>query len=377
MRIEGCAAAFPSRTVDNMEILRLLRQNSEPVYEGDIDDLIKRVRFYLNYSGSVTRQWLGEGENPIRLLMAAIQDALDEAGRTAKEMDLVVWTGVDRGFVEPACAYMVADALGLKTAQCFDIVDACNSWSRAIHMVYLMLKSGCIKNALVVNAEFSMAENRAVYPALFSLRRLEEVEWSFPGYTLGEAATATVLSHDPDREWEFHFASRPDLSDLCTVPLPGFENYCKLGLQQRHHVIHETPAMADSCSRGERKASSAAVSRIGRNGWGRFTSFGGLMFQEGSADGLAVLQKLTVAPEDIDLIFPHTASRRLWDDVGLQAGVEGKIHHMYPEFGNIVSASVPAGIAVAKRRKKLKEGDTLVGWVGSAGMAFSAYSFIW
>jgi 3-oxoacyl-[acyl-carrier-protein] synthase III len=310
--------------------------------------------------------------------MSAIDEALDEAGRTAEEIDLIVWTGVDRGFVEPACAYMIADALGLKTAQCFDVVDACNSWSRAIHTVYLMLKSGCIKTALVVNAEFNMVENRAVYPALFSLKRLEEMEWSFPGYTLGEAATATVLSHDPEREWEFHFSSRPDLSDLCTVPLPGYEHYCKLGLEPKHRVIHETPAMADSSIRREPETLQSMGSRIGRNGWGRFTSFGGTMFQEGFAEEVAILKKLSVAPENIDIIFPHAASRRLWDDMGREAGIdEGTIHHMYPEFGNLVSASVPAGIAVAKQRKKFKEGDTLVGWVGSAGMSFSTYSFVW
>lgn len=377
MRIEGCAAVFPSRTVDNDEILRLLRLHSEATFEGDLDELLRQVRFYLNYSGLKTRQWLDKGESPIRLLMSAIHSALDEAGRTADEIDLVVWTGVDRGFVEPAGAYLIADALGLKSAQCFDVVDACNSWSRAIHTVYLMLNSGCIKNALVVNAEFNMTENRAVYPALFSLNRMEELEWSFPGYTLGEAATATVLSYDPEREWEFHFTSRPDLSDLCTVPLPGYEHYCKVGLEPADRPFFQTPAMANSMIDIKPAAIPKQTSRIGRNGPCRFTSFGKTMFSEGSAEAIAILRKLSVPPENIDIVFPHAASRRAWDDIAEEVGVGGKIHHMYPEFGNLVSASVPAGIAVAKQRNKFKEGDTLVGWVGSAGMSFSAYSFVW
>jgi acyl-CoA:acyl-CoA alkyltransferase len=42
----------------------------------------------------------------------------------------------------------------------------------------------------------------------------------------------------------------------------------------------------------------------------------------------------------------------------------------------VVSASVPAGIALAKEGGEVRRGDRLVTWVGSAGMSFSACSFV-
>ena len=374
MRIEGCSAAFPSRTVDNDEILHLIRTHSAPTYAGDLDDLIKRIRFYLNYSGIQTRQWLGEGENPIGLLTRAVQNALDEAERTLDDIDMVVSTGVDRGFVEPAGAYMVADALGLRRAQCFDVVDACNSWSRAMQIVDMMLNSGMVKTVLVVNAEFNLMEDRAVNPHLFAMARQEEIEWTFPAFTIGECATASVVTRDDSNPWEFHFTSRPDLSDLCTVPLPGYEGYCKVGLEDSPMA---GPAPASLGAASARELRAEGLSRIGRNGANRFTSFGGTMFQEGFDEEVAIFRKLSVDVNDIKLVFPHAASRRLWDDMGAEVGIEGKLFHMYPEFGNLVSASVPAGIATAKDRGLVERGDLLVGWVGSAGMSFSAYAFRW
>jgi hypothetical protein len=51
------------------------------------------------------------------------------------------------------------------------------------------------------------------------------------------------------------------------------------------------------------------------------------------------------------------------------------MHHMYPDYGNLVSASVPAGLAVAIADGLVRRGDRLAGGVGSAGMSFAAYTF--
>ena len=45
---------------------------------------------------------------------------------------------------------------------------------------------------------------------------------TFPMYTIGEATTATVLVPSDD-EWTFEFRAKPELADLCTIPIEGFE----------------------------------------------------------------------------------------------------------------------------------------------------------
>ncbi len=50
------------------------------------------------------------------------------------------------------------------------------------------------------------------------------MEYTFPTYTIGEAATATILSPS-DCEWKFTYKSLPALADLCTIPLEGWDNF--------------------------------------------------------------------------------------------------------------------------------------------------------
>ena len=55
---------------------------------------------------------------------------------------------------------------------------------------------------------------------LFRLRYAAEAEinWRFPAYTIGEAATATLFVNDPSHTWELHFSSCTDFANLCAIP---------------------------------------------------------------------------------------------------------------------------------------------------------------
>jgi acyl-CoA:acyl-CoA alkyltransferase len=52
-----------------------------------------------------------------------MEAAFRKASVTSGDIDLLIYCGVDKGFVEPANAYFFADALGMR-AQCYDLVDA-------------------------------------------------------------------------------------------------------------------------------------------------------------------------------------------------------------------------------------------------------------
>ena len=142
--------------------------------------------------------------------------------------------------------------------------------------------------------------------------------------------------------------------DLCTIPEKGFEGYCALGL-------------------GIEEAKST---RIGRNGAGLFTSFGTDLFAAAVSEALAVYKSLRCPWEDIRMVFPHAASKRTYEEHASLVG-SPSFYFVYPNYGNIVSASVPAGIDLARKENQIKRGDRLVGLVSSAGMSFSAYSFIY
>jgi acyl-CoA:acyl-CoA alkyltransferase len=345
MKISGIKTIIPSRTVDNQMIKSMVTDESNNKLNGQLRATLSRIDFYLAYSQANKRQWLADDESPFDLLERAIDGALSQASVKRSEVELIIYTGVDRGFLEPAMAYMVGAAFGMSGAHCFDIVDACMSWARAAFIVSNLLDAGHYKNALIVNCECNMRYGGRLNPACFRLNSADEVEWNFPAYTVGEAATATFFERDNSRPWEFHFLSAANFSDLCSLPLDAFDRYCKPG------------------------------PRLGRNGPNRLTSFGSDLFRAGQGLGIEVFNQLSMPHDEIKAIFPHAASKRLWVDMGNEIGVADKIRFIYPSYGNLVSASVPTAMAEAWDEGAVGESDTLVGWVGSAGISFAAFAF--
>ncbi|MCU1265435.1 MAG: hypothetical protein JWM21_1753 [Acidobacteria bacterium] len=345
MKIAGIKAIIPSRTVDNQTIKSMVTDQSTDVLKNQLRSTLSRIDFYLTYSESNKRQWLADDESPFDLLERAVEGALFQASAKRSEVELIIYTGVDRGFLEPAMAYMVGAEFGMPAAHCFDIVDACMSWTRAAFIASNLLESGQYKNALIVNCECNMRYGGRLNPGCFRLNSADEVEWNFPAYTVGEAATATFFERDNSRPWEFHFLSASNFNDLCSVPLDGFDRYCKPG------------------------------PRLGRNGPNRLTSFGSDLFRAGRGLGIEVFNRLSTPHDEIKAIFPHAASKRLWWDMGMELGVAEKIRFVYPYYGNLVSASVPTAIAEAWNEGAVSEGDTLAGWVGSAGISFASFSY--
>src|SRR5262249_29008525 len=279
------------------------------------------------------------------LTMAVVADALRLAGCDADDIDLLIYTGIDRGFVEPANAYFIARNAGTKRAQCFDVLDACNGWSRSLQLVYALFQTGTCRKALLVSSEFPLFEGGPIFPYLFELQTRKDIGQSFGGLTLGEGVAATVLSRDPDYSWEFRFASRPDLVKLCTVPLPGYSRY------------------------------SEGTGYIPPKGIMRFSSDSARMFRESRSEIAQLFLQLPIRTKDIAAIFPHAASATAWVEGAAKLGVDKLLYNIFPHCGNLGTASVPAGIALASEEHRIQRGDRLVCVTGSAGMSFAAYTF--
>jgi 3-oxoacyl-[acyl-carrier-protein] synthase III len=347
MRIDAAAVVLPSRELSNDDVVALIREHSLDLFPGDLEPTLKQIAALLRRSGARSRYWLGAEETPIGLISRAAEAALDEARCDRAQIELLVYTGVDRGFLDPAMAYFVADGLGMARVHCFDVVDACNGWSRALQLTQALFESGTYSRAMLIAGEFPMFEGGAVYPDLFRLRSIDEVARSFAGYTLGEAATAVVLSHDPGSAWQFRFSSRADLAHLCTVPLPGYDRYATNGSQ---------PAA---------------------NGVGQFVSHGAAMFSAAKSELTSLVRQLTVPLEEVAAIVPHAATSWEWEQGVRALGLDAPLLNVYPRFGNLVAASIPAGIACAVADHDIARGDRILCLSASAGMSFSAYSFVY
>lgn len=344
MIIENVAASFPTRKVSNEEVVDLIRFHSKN-FDGDLPKALKVVKTFLDQSGLITRHWQSDGERPIDHLAQVVSSALQGSSLQYADIDLFIYVGVGRGFREPGNSYMVAKSLGLVQAECFDVIDAGMSWTRALSLVDSLFKTDQYRNALIVNAEFNVTASKSLFPSIFSLKGPEQVDSALTSYSVGEAATATLLLPDDPENFRITFHSRPDLADTCLYPSRDF------------HDFYRSTEVA------------------GTLGVDRFAAKGSELHRHLSEEVSYLLDEADLSREDVDIVFTHTTSSGEWLAATSIHGLSEKIYDIYPRTGNIVSASIPSALARAEEDGRLKSGDRVLFLMASAGMSFAAGRF--
>lgn len=344
MKVLATAAALPSRTLSNDDVVVEIEKFSKEQFRGNLGRTLQKVATGLRRSGARTRLWRDQGETSLGLTAAACREALAKLG-AGERVDLLICAGVYAELAEPASANVVAHALGLDNVECFDLKQACDGWSKAVRIAAAFIEGGIYRHVLVVNAEFPMTSGFGIYPQLFRLDNAEQLEYRFPGYTLGEAAAAMILGPDPQNCWAFHNTSRNDLYDLCTITMPWFD---------------------------EQPLPSA---RVGKDGPGVFTSYGADLRRHGMPLAIETFNRSGIAANEVDMLFTHSSSKADWGEGARRIGLSNRIYDIYAECGNVVSAAVPTAMALAEKRGALARGQQVATWVASAGMSFTTAFF--
>jgi len=344
MRIDSIGMKIPSRKVTNDDILQWLEDNSKGTSKILLKTYQRVVRGLFNAAGSQVRYIRDEEkkEKASQFIFGAISEALEKAEIAKEDIDLMIYCGVGKGFLEPANAYFYAQKMGM-SCSCFDIVDACMSWIRALEISYEFFKSGRYRHIMIVNGEFNSHHG---FPDNFQVKDLRQVEYTFPTYTIGEAASATILSPS-DQEWKFAFKSLPELADLCTIPLDGYDNFVE------------------------------PSKRLGRNGLYNFVSYGREMFDAARRYLAPLVKQLVGDLNDPDIYFPHAASDAAYLSASKEMSLplEKMFAKVFPSYGNLVSASIPVGMHMAITEGRLVRGSKVVFCPASAGMVYGAVQF--
>lgn len=344
MRIESIGVSVPSRKVTNDDILKMLAEKSNGTSPIVLKSYQRMVRGLFAMAGSDIRYIRDEDEKAGTFIIQAMQSALEKANLETGDIDLLIYCGVGKGFLEPANGYFYAQKMGM-SCSCFDIVDACMSWIRALEVSYEFFRSGRYRHVMILNGEFNIQHG---FPDNFKIHSLRQIEYTFPTYTIGEAATATILSPS-DAEWKFAYKSVPALADLCTIPLHGYDNFVE------------------------------PSKRLGKNGLYNFVSYGKELFDAARRYLVPVVKELVEDFNEPDIYFPHAASDAAYltasRDICLP--LEKMYAKVFPNFGNIVSASIPVGMDMALKEGRLKRGHDVVLCPASAGMVYSAVRFVY
>jgi 3-oxoacyl-[acyl-carrier-protein] synthase III len=310
MRYCAIEYSIPSKLVTNAEIIQeIISRSKRYLTQKALDLLAFRLDELFNKSVTSVRYHRAKNERAIQFGIEAGKKALESANMSPKDIDLLIYVGVGRGYIEPATANVFQKILKLKAATCFDILDACASWLRAIHVAHSFIKTGMYKNVMVLNCEFNFREY-----ANFEFKSLKDIEFNFPTFTIGEAATATIVSEsEADDEYYTSFRTWGDRHNLCKIPLPHFREYSDGELRNEIEPL-------------------------------RFFSYG-------------------------DMSDKVIKSCNLGEEKG---------YNTHKRFGNTVSASVPLAMGCAMKDGKLQNNTNVLTGFGSAGVstAWSKFKFL-
>ena len=345
MRILSIQHALPSLKVSNEELVQIVMNREEnKIPAAERRALRERIFEHLHYCGAHTRFLRSKSEKSVDLGIQAGESALVSAGLAPDDVGLLIYVGVGRGVIEPATANIFQDAIGLKKATCFDVLDACASWIRALDLARRFLDNHRYRYIMLLNSEFNFHEYLRA-----DFRSISDLEFLGAGLTIGEAATATVIGYDHNEDnYYSSFRTQGTLHRLCQIPL-------------RHQIQYQIKSSGPQHPPNKFYAYStrlhkAAISMMVKHYW----------------------DESAISEIEPDIIFGHStsvpAARSVLNHLRLDPS---RYVDIFPGYGNTVSASVPLAMLLAEKQGRLKRGQTVFIAVTSAGVtsAFCRFTY--
>ena len=91
---------------------------------------------------------------PSDLAIEAAKIALDDAGIEGRDLDLILFCGIEGDWLEPATAHRIQTELDSQ-AVCMDVSNACHGFMNGLTIADLHIAAGAAEHVLVVTGEIS------------------------------------------------------------------------------------------------------------------------------------------------------------------------------------------------------------------------------
>jgi 3-oxoacyl-[acyl-carrier-protein] synthase III len=265
-------------------------------------------------TGIRARHFAADGVNASDLALLAARAALEAAGRSAADIDLIIVATSTPDMVFPSTAAILQAKLGVPGGAAFDMQAVCSGFVYALAVADAMIRAGSAQRALVIGSE------------VFS--RILDFNDRTTCVLFGDGAGAVVLeaSATPGILASDLHADGRHVGILC---VPG--------------TVSGGGVLGDPLL----KMDGPAVFKL---------AVGVL---EGAAR--AVLEKAGRREEDLDWLIPHQANIRIMNSTAKKLKVPlDKLVVTVDEHGNTSAASVPLALDVAVRSGRVKPGDTVM-----------------
>jgi 3-oxoacyl-[acyl-carrier-protein] synthase III len=272
----------------------------------------------------------------ITLAHVAAVRALACAGMSADELDMIIYGSCSFDEHVPNCASGIQVKLGAKRAAAMDVNTACTSFLYGLSTANAMIKSGAVKNVLVIGVEvisqFMDWHNRNV-SVLF-----------------GDGAAAFVLKATQHEEGVIAEKLQCYADARHTLRVRG---------KGAAYVNKGMPYGDTSWDFDGQEIFKKAVTGMG----------------EASVE---VMAKAGVGIDDIGVIVPHQANLRIIEAVAKRAGASmDKVFLTVHKYGNMSAATAPVALVEALEENRVKPDSLVLLPAFGAGLTLSTHLVRW
>ena len=304
--ILGIGRYVPEKVVTNHDLEKIMDTSDEWI----------RTR-----TGIAERRIADDTIDTSYMAVEASKKALEDAGISGEDIDLILVATVtpDRAF--PAVACVIQEAIGAKHAAAMDLSAACASFMYGMITAQQFIQTGTYKNVLVVGSD--------------KLSKI--VDWNDRNTAVlfGDGAGAIVMGAVSEGKGVLSFELGADGSG-------------------GKHLYQDEYVMMNG-----REVFKFAVRQLGDS-------------------CLRVLDKAGLTKEDVDFLVPHQANIRIMESARERLNLpQEKMSMTIEKFGNTSASSIPIAMVEELQNGRIQDGDLiiLVGFGG--GLTWGAVALRW
>ncbi len=305
-RIVGTGAAIPEKTLTNFDLEKMVDTSDQWIQER---------------TGIQVRHIVDEKTLNSDLASKAALNALEDAGMSAEEIDTIILATVTGDVRFPSTACYVQKKIGAVNAAAFDIQAACSGFLFGLGIADGFISSGKSKNVLIIGCEL--------------LSKITDWKDRSTCVLFGDAAGAAVVTQangDGSGVLGTFMKTDGSLGHLLWMPGGGTRYPADMAINENMNNIK---------MRGPEVFKSAVKAM-------------------GDA-AVHILEKIGLKSEDIDILIPHQANKRIIDATVRRLKLPPeKVYINVQNYGNTSSASIPVALTEAKKKGVAKPGDLCV-----------------
>ena len=315
--IRSVGSYLPARVMTNDDLSKIVETSDEWIQQR---------------TGIKQRHIAAEGENTSDLAAAAGRKALENAGLTPDDIDLIIVATTTPDMTFPATAAVVQQKLGMHHGAAFDIQAVCSGFVYAVATADSYLKNGLGKRALVIGAE--------------TASRLLDWTDRTTCVLFGDGAGAAVME----------------------MAKPGEERGV-LATALRSDGQHWNKLYVDGGV-----SSTRTVGHVRMEGKEVFKHAVGMITDV----VYKVLEDTGHTIDDLDWFVPHQANKRIIDGAGVKLGLPPeKVIVTVDRHANTSAASVPLALHTAVADGRIKRGDLVMIEAMGGGFTWGASLIRW